>query len=120
MMPLMMSWGWRALTSRLGLAVIACGLLWGWHLQDRAAAVEAARAGYVRQFELAAAQAELVGLKRRLAAADRTARQLQERMQIAEAEALRFATELEAFERDTTINPDGVVDGDLLRLLRAR
>lgn len=41
-------------------------------------------------------------------------------MQIAEAEALRFATELEAFERDTTINPDGVVDGDLLRLLRAR
>lgn len=36
-----------------------------------------------------------------------------------EGEALRFAAELEAYERDTQVDPEGVVDPGLLERLRA-
>jgi ribosomal protein S8 len=100
--------------------VILCAALWGWHLQDRAAAIEAAREGFVREAQLTAEKAKVAHLKRQLAAGREAAQVLQERLQAAKGEAQRFAAELEAFERETEINPEGVVDGDLLRLLRAR
>lgn len=111
--------GWRLLSSRAGLAVVLCAALWGWHVYDKRQAVSAAREGFVQQFELTAAQAELDALRRRAAALEEANRTLQEKIKVAEGEALRFATELEVFERETEINPEGVVDTDLLGRLRS-
>lgn len=119
MMAMALRYGWRILSSRLGLAGTLCALLLGWHVYDRRQAVNAACEGFVRQFELTAAQTELEALRRRMAAAEEANRVLQERMQVAEGEALRFAAELEVFERETEINPDGVVDPDLFSRLRS-
>lgn len=119
MMSIGLKFGWRLLTSRIGLAVILCAGLWAWHVIDKAQAITSARDGYVLQVELAAAQAELAELRRRAAVADDANRVLQEKVQASEGEALRFAAELEAFESETDINPEGVVDGDLLRRLRS-
>lgn len=115
MMPIL----WRLLSSRVGLAVVLCGLLWGWHVYDKRQALDTAREGYVQQFELEAAQFELDALRRRAATTEQANRNLQEKVQVAEGEALRFAAELEAFEHETQVNPDGVVDADLLRRLRS-
>lgn len=119
MMSIGLKFGWRLLTSRIGLAVILCAALWAWHAYDKAQAITAARDGYVLQVELAAAQAELAEMRRRAAVADEANRVLQEKVQVSEGEALRFAAELEAYESETEINPDGVVNDDLLRRLRS-
>ena len=119
MMALGLNLGWRILSSRMGLAAILCAGLWTWHVIDSARLVDAAREGYVLHVELAAAQAELAELRRRAAVAADANRDLQEKVQAAEGEALRFAAELEAFENETEINSDGVVDGDLLRRLQS-
>ncbi|TDE33181.1 hypothetical protein [Antarcticimicrobium sediminis] len=110
---------WRILSSRGGLSVIICALLWGWHVHDRTQAVSTARAGFVRETEVAAVRAELDIVRRQMVAADVANRTLQEKVQVAEDAGMRFSEELEAFERDTKVNPDGVVDADLLRRLRA-
>ncbi|WP_420567827.1 hypothetical protein [Thalassovita sp.] len=119
MMAIVLRVGGRLLSSRAGLAVVLCALLWGWHVYDKRQAINAAREGFVRQFELTAAQTELETLRRRMAAAEEANRVLQEKVQVAEGEALRFAAELEVFERETEINPDGVVDSGLLGRLRS-
>jgi hypothetical protein len=111
--------GWQLLTSRVGLAVMLCVGLWALHVFDKSKAITSARDGYVLLVELAAAQAELAELQRRAAVADDANRVLQEKVQASTGEALRFAAELEAFENETDINPEGVVDGDFLRRLRS-
>ena len=104
----------------LALCGFAAGFgLWALHELDKSRAVKAARDGYVLQVELAEAQAELAELRRRAAVADEANRVLQEKVQASEGEALRFAAELEAYENETDINPDGVVSDDLLRRMRA-
>lgn len=113
------SLGWRLVSSRAGMAVIILAMLFAWHVIDKRQAVSAAREGYVRQFELTAAQAELAALRRRAAATEEANRVLQEKMQVAEGQALRFAAELEAYQNETDINPDGVVDSDLIGRLRS-
>lgn len=119
MVSLALGAGWRILSSRAGLAVITCALLWGWHVHDKRQAVAVAREGFVRDFELAAVRAELDSARRQMAAAREASQALQEKVQAAEGEALRFAAELEAFESETQVNRDGVVDASLLRRLRA-
>lgn len=118
MMTLLMQGGWRVLTSRLGLVAVACALLWGWHVYDKRQAIDVALDGYVLEGELAAARAQLEVVLARTAAAEAANAQLQAQLATAETQALKQAAELEAFERETTVNPDGVVDGDLLRRLR--
>ena len=98
---------------------MVCGLLWGWHVYDKRQAVSAAREGFVREFELTAVQTELDAMRRRVAAANEANQALREKVQAAEGEALRFAAELEAYERDTQVNPEGIVDSGLLERLRA-
>jgi hypothetical protein len=119
MMSIVCRYGWRLLSSRAGLAVFCCALLWGWHVYDKRQAVSAAREGFVREFELTAVQAELDAMRRRIAAAYEASQSLQKKVQAATGEALRFAAELEAYERDTQVNPDCAVDADLLGRLRA-
>ena len=119
MMALVLRYGWRFLTSRIGLAVVVCALLWGWHVHDKRQAVSAAREGFVREFELTAVQTELDAMRRRKAAADEANQVLREKVQAATGEAMRFAAELEAYERDTQVNPEGVVDSGLVDRLRA-
>ena len=113
-----MNFLWGLLTSRLGLAAVLCLALFGWHAQDKKQALKHARDGYVQEFELAAVQAELTKLQKRMRITREANQTLQEKVQWAEGEAIRFASELEAFERDTEINPECVVDSDLLLLLR--
>lgn len=118
-MALALRYGGRLLSSRAGLAVVLCALLWGWHVYDKRQAINTAREGFVQRFKLTAAQTELETLRRRMAAAAEANRVLQEKVQVAEGEALRFAAELEVFEHETEINPDGVVDSDLFGRLRS-
>ena len=54
MMALGLRFGWKLLSSRLGLAAVLCALLWGWHVYDKRQAISAAREGFVQQFELTA------------------------------------------------------------------
>lgn len=119
MMSLALRYCWRILTSRIGLAVVVGALLWGWHAYDKRIAISAAREGFVREFEFTAVQTELKAIRRRVAAADEANQALQEKVQAATGEAQRFAAELEAYERDTQVNPEGVVDSGLLDRLRA-
>jgi hypothetical protein len=114
-------WGFvlKFMTSRAGIAAAFCALLWGWHVYDKQQALRAAREGYVRAFELEAAQTELYGLRARMAATAEANRVLSEKVQAAEGVALRFERELEAYQNDTTINQDGVVDDGLLERLRS-
>ena len=119
MMALVLGLGSRVLSSRVGLVAVVCAALWGLHVVDKSRAVNAARDGYVQQVELAAARAELAELRRRAAVAAEANVVLQEKVQVAEGEALRFAAELEEFEGETEINPDGIVDADILRRLRS-
>lgn len=119
MMSVVLRYGWKFMTSRIGLAAVIGTLLWVWHGYDKRQAVETARDGFVREFELTAAQSELDALRRWMAAAEVANQTLQEKVQAVEGEALRFAAELEAYESETEINPDGVVDSDLLERLRA-
>ncbi|AUR06985.1 hypothetical protein [Phaeobacter inhibens] len=110
---------WRLLTSRIGFAAVLCAALWGWHLYDKRQAVAGAREGLVQEFELTAVQTELDAMRRRMAAAEEANQALREKVQAATGEALRFAAELEAYERETQVNPEGVVDSGLLERLRA-
>lgn len=119
MIAVVLRYGGRFLSSRIGLAGLLCALLWGWHLYDARQSVRAAREGMVRAFELTAAEAELEALRRRMAAADQANQALREKVQAATGEALRFAAELEAYEHDTQINPEGRVDSGLFERLRA-
>ena len=109
----------RLLSSKAGFVVAIVAIAFGLHVFDKRQALAAAREGYVLQVEMAAVQAELDELKRRAAITDEANQVLQEKIEAAEGEARRFADELEAFENDTTINSEGVVDGDLLRRLRS-
>ncbi len=54
-------------------------LLWAWHVHDKRQTVGVAREGFVRQFELTAAQAELDAIRRRMAAADEANQALREK-----------------------------------------
>ena len=119
MIAVILRYGWRLLTSRIGLAIIVSALLWGWHIHDKRQAVSAAREGFVREFELTAVQAELDAIRRRMAAANEANQALQEKVQAAEGDAMRFTAELEAYEYETQVNPEGVVDSGLLDRLRA-
>ncbi|WP_299686668.1 hypothetical protein [uncultured Tateyamaria sp.] len=104
---------------RVALLLFVIAGLWGAHRLDKAAAVAKAMEGVVKEAELRAAEAEVTQLKARLAAAAAANENLQERAAVAEGEARRFEADLEAFEHETDVNPDGVVDDDLLRRLRS-
>lgn len=115
---------WKVVTSRAGLSVllfcVVLGGLYGWHVHDKAQAVAAARKGYVQAFELAKLKAQLEAVHHQKQVAEQANKELQEQVRSAEAEAQQYALELEAYEHETEINPDGVVDSDLLRRLRER
>lgn len=119
MMAVALRYVWKFLTSRIGLAILVGALLWGWHIYDKQQAVSVAREGFVREFELTAAQTELDAARRRAAATDRANKALQEKARVAADDAQRFAAELEAYQRETQVNPEGVVDSALIGRLRA-
>ena len=110
----------RLLSSRFGLAILVAVALYGWHVLDKRQAVREARAGLVRETELAAAMAERDQLRHQIAAARQARERLQEKAQAEEGRARRFALELEEFERETEVDPDGLVSPHLLRRLRSR
>lgn len=119
MIGVVLRYGAAALTSRFGLAVIVAGLLFLWHVQDRRQAVQSAVDGLVSAAEHQALKSERDAMRRQIAAAEDAARALQERVKGAEQDARRFAAELEAYERETEINPDCRVDPALLERLRS-
>lgn len=109
----------RFLTSRLGLAAIILAGMWGWHVYDKRQALAHARDGYVAAFELAAAKAEIEAITQRAERVAAANKSLMTGIELAHAEADRFAAELEAYERETEINSDCRVDPDLVQRLRA-
>jgi putative IMPACT (imprinted ancient) family translation regulator len=100
-------------------AVVVIGLaLFGWHKLDKSSAVRAAVMEYVADVELTAARAQIAEANRRAAIADEAAQRLDEKVQAAEGEAMRFEAEIEAYEQQTTVSPDGRVSDDLFDRLR--
>ncbi|MBO6790593.1 MAG: hypothetical protein JJ894_08660 [Dinoroseobacter sp.] len=77
MMGLGLRFGWRLLSSRAGSGHGAVRSAVGLNVYDKRQAINAVREGFVQQFELTAAQAELDALRRRMAAAAEANRALQ-------------------------------------------
>lgn len=102
-----------------GVTALALFALWQWHEMDKAAAVAAARDGYVQEVELAAVRVERDSLRARLAAERDAALRFEEARQVAEGEARRLAEDIERFA-DAPVDPACVVDDDLFDRLRAR
>lgn len=126
----MIAWLWSVVGglsgSRAGRAILTAAVtalalfaLWQWHEMDKAAAVAAARDGYVREVELAAVRVERDSLRARLAAERAAALRFEEARQVAEGEARRLAEDIERFA-DAPVDPACVVDDDLFGRLRAR
>ena len=108
----------KLLGTRAGAVAAVLVALLAWHHFDKSSAVRRAVVGYVADVELTAAQAQIEEAKRRRAITSAANTHLLERLQVAEGEAQKIAREIELYEAENEINPDGVVDrGLLLRLL---
>lgn len=101
------------------MAVVILGLLFAWHIVDKRQAVRAAREGYVRQFELTAAQATLDALQLRAAATEEANRMLNSKIFSADEATRQFQAELKEYQNEILGNPSNTVDDDFLRLLLA-
>lgn len=110
----------RAMTSRLGLAAMLLAGAYGWHVYDNRLAINAARDGFVREFELIAAQTELDVLRRRAIAVSAANEVLAERAATTEGEAIRMARELEEFQNATPVSMDCAVDRNIFDRLSNR
>lgn len=90
---------------------------------DRSAVTKLTRERAISQcgqeYDLSATRAELDALRAQIATESVAKQHLQEKIQVARGEAMRLAVELEAYERENEIDPDGVVGADLLRRLRS-
>lgn len=104
----------------LGAALVAAvvGAYW-MHKRAVSEAVDAAVTGLVEASELAAKDAVIKELARRKVATDMANDELKKQIAVAQVEALMAAKELEDYEANTTVNPDGIVDAALLGRLRA-
>lgn len=109
---------WRLATSRIGIVALAALALFTWHKLDKGSAVRRAVSGYVAKMELETLRAELDELRRRRAAVRLANRDLQTKIQEAEAEADAAIQELEHYE--TTVHESCLVDGAHLKRLRNR
>jgi putative IMPACT (imprinted ancient) family translation regulator len=105
-------------TSALTAVAVILIALFGWHKVDKSSAVRRAVMEYVADVELTAARAQIAEANRRAAIAQEATDRLDEKVQAAEGEAMRFEAEIEAYERETTISPDGLVSDDLFDRLR--
>ena len=109
----------RVGSAAAALVVVTAGLS-TWHSLDKGSAVKQAVVEYVARTELAAARAEATEARRRAEVAERATEALEARAEAAERDAEAFVQEIKAYEDQTTINPDGIVDGAILDRLRSR
>lgn len=105
-------------TSVISTLVILAALLFGWHKIDKSSAVRSAVANYVADVELATARARIDEADRRVRIAEDATSRLQERIQVAEGEAIRAARAVERYEAENEIPSSGRVEPDLFDLLR--
>ena len=105
-------------TSAITAVAVILITLFGWHKIDKNSAVRRAVMEYVADVELTAARAQIAEANRRAAIAREATDRLDEKVQAAEGEAMRFEAEIEAYEREITISPDGRVSDDLFERLR--
>lgn len=101
-------------TSMLAGAAALAGILFAWHTIDKNSAVKQAMVRFVAATELAASEAEAEELRRALIAQRAAAVRLQEEIQMAETIAAERAAEIERYELENEINPEGVADDSLL------
>lgn len=105
-------------TTAISAVLIAFGLLFVWHKVDKASAVRRAVAEYVADVELKSAREQIAETERRHHVTKMANFQLQERMQVLEGDARRVQQEIERYETENEINPDGIVDPNLYGRLR--
>lgn len=105
-------------TSAITAVVIIMLVLFGWHKLDKSSAVRAAVMKYVADVELTAARAQIAEANRRAAVAAAATSQLQERVQVAEGEALRVTLETEQYEAKNEIPTSCRVDSGIFDRLR--
>ena len=105
-------------TSAITAVVIIMLVLFGWHKLDKSSAVRAAVMKYVADVELTAARAQIAEANRRARIATEANTRLDEKMQAAQGDALRYEAEIEAYEQQTTVSADGRVSDDLFDRLR--
>ena len=105
-------------TSAITAVVVIMLVLFGWHKLDKSSAVRAAVMKYVADVELTAARAQIAEANRRARIAAEASTRLDEKMQAAQGDALRYEAEIEAYEQQTTVSADGRVSDDLFDRLR--
>ena len=105
-------------TSAITAVVVIALALFGWHKLDKSSAVRAAVMKYVADVELTAARAQIAEANRRARIATEANTRLDEKMQAAQGDALRYEAEIEAYEQQTTVSADGRVSNDLFDRLR--
>lgn len=105
-------------TSAITAVVVVAIALFAWHKIDKNSAIRAAVMEYVADVELTAARAQIAEANRRAAIAAAATSQLQERVQVAEGEAIRIAREIEQYEAENEIPTSGRVDGGIFDRLR--
>ena len=111
------------MVNRIVIGVVVVAALGAAFVLDRSAVAKRARELAISQcgqeYDLSATRAELDALRAQIVVENAAKHHLQEKIQVARGEAMRLAVELEAYERETEINPDGVVGADLLRRLQS-
>lgn len=108
----------KALTTRLGVALIVLAVGYAAHRVDKTISLRSARAGYVLQTELDVANAAIAVITRRAKATEAANENLTDKQKIAESRVADFETELERYETDTQVDGGCVVNDALFDLLR--
>ena len=102
------------------IVLLIGGGVFVWWQWDKRAAVKAAIVEYVAASEHAAKDAVIKELAFRSAVNKLANEKLQKQIALAQVETLLAEKELEEYAANTTVNPECVVDPDLLERLRSK
>lgn len=105
-------------TSVITAVVVIALALFSWHKFDKSSAVRAAVMKYVADVELTSARAQIVEANRRARIATEANTSLDQKVQAAQGDELRYGMEVEAYEHQTTVSADCRVGDDLFGRLR--
>lgn len=120
MIPTALKFGFSILTSKAGLVGLALSLALGWHYIDKAAAVRSAEQAVEDHLKIDQLTKDLDLAMMQAARARAAQNELAAQVIRASEAAAEAELELEEYEANSTINPNGVVDGSVLERLRNR
>ena len=101
-------------------AVVGLSAALSWHYIDKAAAVRSAKDALADQIEIEALTAERDAARDLAQKVEAARLKLGAQVKATAEESAELRRELEAYEQNTVVNPDGVVDRSVFERLRNR